>query len=223
MPSIQVMPSILAADFGQLRAACHRLVEAGADQLHIDVMDGVFVPNLSFGAQAVEVAAGAIPLHVHLMMINPLPYIDDFVRAGADTISIHVESNCDTVDALRKIRACGARAGITLNPKTPVEEVFDVVEAGLADEVLVMSVEPGFGGQAYMAEVETKLLVLRRRWPDLDLAIDGGIDNQSVRGASANGANLIVSGSHLFNQPALEEAISTLRSEAEKHQFDSSE
>ena len=90
----------------------------------------------------------------------------------------------------------------------------------MADEVLVMSVEPGFGGQAYMAEVEEKLLVLRRRWPDLDLAIDGGIDDRSVQGASAHGANLIVSGSHLFKQPALDEAISILRSEAEEHQFD---
>ncbi|MAW39501.1 MAG: ribulose-phosphate 3-epimerase [Kiritimatiellaceae bacterium] len=220
LPAIQIMPSILAADFGDLRAECHRLVEAGADQLHIDVMDGVFVPNLSFGAQAVKVAVGAIPLNVHLMMINPGPYLDDFAKAGADTISIHVESNCDAVEALRNIRALGARAGITLNPKTPVEQVFDIVEAGLADEVLVMSVEPGFGGQAYMAEVEEKLLVLRRRWPDLDLAIDGGIDDRSVQGASAHGANLIVSGSHLFKQPALDEAISILRSEAEEHQFD---
>ena len=211
MPAIQIMPSILAADFGDLRSECHRLINAGADQLHIDVMDGVFVPNISFGSKAVEIARGTVPLHVHLMLIDPIPYLDEFVKAGADTLSIHMESNCDAIDALQRIRALDVRAGITLNPKTPVETVFDIVEQELADEVLIMSVEPGFGGQKYMTDVESKLFRLRQQWPNLDIAVDGGIDQMSVGSAAKNGANLIVSGSHLFNQPNLTDAITTLR------------
>ena len=174
-------------------------------------MDGVFVPNISFGSKAVEIARGTVPLHVHLMLIDPIPYLDEFVKAGANTLSIHMESNCDAIEGLQKIRALGVRAGITLNPKTPVETVFDIVEQELADEVLIMSVEPGFGGQKYMTDVESKLFRLRQRWPNLDIAIDGGIDQMSVGSAAKNGANLIVSGSHLFNQPNLTDAITTLR------------
>ena len=218
MPAIQIMPSILAADFGDLRSECHRLIDAGVDQLHVDIMDGVFVPNVSFGSKAVEIAKGAVPLHVHLMLSDPMPYLDEFVRAGADTLSIHVESNCDAVEGLQRIRALGARAGITLNPKTPVETVFDIVEQELADEVLIMSVEPGFGGQTYMDDVESKLIRLRQHWPNLDIAIDGGIDQMSVGSAAKNGANLIVSGSYIFNQPDLAEAIKTLGRIACKNQ-----
>ena len=196
MPAIQIIPSILAADFGDLRSECHRLINAGADQLHVDVMDGVFVPNISF-AGAVEIARGAVPLHVHLMLIDPIPYLDEFVKAGADTLSIHMESNCDAIEGLVKTLLIGVRAGITLNPKTAVETVFDIVEQELADEVLIMSVEPGFV-QKYMTDVESKLMRLRQHWPNLDIAIDGGIDQMSVGSAAKNGANLIVSGSHLL-------------------------
>ena len=218
MPAIQIMPSILAANFGDLHSECHRLIDAGADQLHIDVMDGVFVPNISFGINAVEVARGSIPLNVHLMVINPIPYLEGFVKAGADTISIHIESNCDAKEALSRIRNLGIRAGIALNPKTPLKQISNILEAGLADEVLVMSVEPGFGGQRYMGDVENKLIQLRNSWPNLDIAIDGGIDDDSVCSAARSGANLIVSGSHLFVQSELSNAICNLRSKAKKNQ-----
>ncbi len=218
LPAIQIMPSILAADFGDLRAECNRLIDAGADQLHIDIMDGVFVPNISFGTRAVELASGNVPLNVHLMIIDPLKYIDAYIQAGSNTISIHVESKSDIAQTLKLIQSSGVRSGITLNPQTSNECIYKYLDMGIVDEILVMSVEPGFGGQQYMSGVEAKLKDLRERWPEIDIAVDGGIDDTNISSAVKNGANLIVSGSHLYRQGSLKEAISELRNIALQNQ-----
>jgi ribulose-phosphate 3-epimerase len=216
MQDIQIMPSILAADFGRLAEGCTRAQDAGADQIHVDVMDGVFVPNISFGPDVVKMSSSVveIPQNVHLMVIEPQHYIKTFADAGSDTILIHIEARCDVVETLAEIRALGKRAGITINPETPVERVFQCLEDRLVDEVLVMSVHPGFGGQKYISSVEEKISTIRRMADWVDIAIDGGIDNETVVPAAAAGANLFVAGSYLFKQADMAAAVADLRNMA---------
>lgn len=228
MPKIEIMPSILAADMGRLESEIQRCEAAGADQIHVDVMDGVFVPNISMGPAVAEMAdrATQLPLDVHLMLLRPQEHIEAFARAGADTILIHVEAECDVQQTLKQIRALGCKAGITVNPPSALDAVFpgagepasclQCVETGLVDEVLVMSVNPGFGGQSYIAEVEVKVAELRRRWPELLISIDGGIGAETIRSAAAHGANLFVAGTSLFKAPDMPSAVAQLRATAEE-------
>ncbi len=212
---IRIMPSLLAADFGSLAEACRHAIEAGGDALHIDIMDAHFVPNLSMGPDVVKMARRTVSaeLHVHLMMTRPDLYLKRFIEAGADTLLIHIESDCDVRVALQEIRALGARPGITLKPDTAAEAVFPVLE--FVDDVLVMSVHPGYGGQRFMETMMPKMRSLydygQTHHLNYDVSVDGGIDLATAPIAAANGANLFVAGTSLFGAPDMKTAISAMR------------
>jgi ribulose-phosphate 3-epimerase len=216
MPKIEIMPSILAADMGNLESAIRQCEGAGADQIHMDIMDGVFVPNISMGPAVVAMANNVtnLPMDVHLMLLQPQNHIEAFAKAGSDTILIHIEAECDVEDTLKKIRGLGCKSGITVNPPTPVDSIFQCLEKGLVDEVLVMSVNPGFGGQKYIAAAEAKVAEIRHRYPDMLISIDGGIDHETVKPAAAHGANLFVAGTSLFKAADMKAAVAQMRANA---------
>ena len=207
-----VLPSILAADQGRLADEIRRAADAGADALHVDVMDGVFVPNLSFGPDIVALSRRVAPSffrHVHLMLTRPDLYLEPFAAAGAQTIQIHVEADCDLHAELPRIRALGLRAAVALNPETPAEAVFPYL--GLCDEVLVMTVHPGYGGQSFIADCLPKIAAIRRRAPGMDIMVDGGINAETAILAAQAGANQLVAGSYIFRQPDMAAAVAALR------------
>lgn len=201
-------PSLLAADFARLGEEVRAVEWAGADRLHLDVMDGHFVPNLSFGIPVVAAIRQVtdLPLDVHLMIERPERHLEAFARAGADVLTVHVETVKDAVRALRRIRALGQRAGLALNPDTPSDALTaDALAA--ADELLVMTVEPGFGGQDFRADVLPKLRELHTRVGDaIAIVVDGGIDAQSARHCVAAGARVLVAGSAIFHHPSADYA-----------------
>lgn len=212
MKSIQIMPSLLAADLGRLSDELRRAEASGADAIHLDIMDPTFVPNMSFGPSIVDFCRKACPKfyrNVHLMMNRPDLYLEAFAKAGAETIQIHVEADCDLHVELKRIRAMGLKNAIVLNPETPVERIVPYL--GEVDEVLVMTVHPGFGGQKFIAECMPKLEFLRSRQPALDLMVDGGIDAEMAPIAAKAGANQFVAGSYLFRQSDMKEAVTDLR------------
>ena len=216
---IQVLPSILSARMGHLAADCRRALEAGADGLHFDVMDGHFVANLTLGPDVLRALREELPdayLHVHLMVDRPDFYAPRFIEAGADAVLVHVESPCDVPGTLRAIRAAGKRTGAVICPETPVEALADVADAGLLDEVLVMTVHPGFGGQKFLESGLPKFRELRRRWPGLDLSVDGGINTETGALCAAAGANILGAGSFLYKAPDMAAAIAGMRRAAEE-------
>lgn len=212
-----VAPSILAADFANLGADCRDAMEAGGDLLHVDIMDGHFVPNLSMGPAVCAAVRRACPdvfLDVHLMVTDPDAFIDPFIKAGADLISFHIEVRQDQAarDLIRRIRDAGLRTGIALNPDTPAERVMPLVD--VVDMVLVMSVYPGFGGQAFIPEVLAKAELIRPALrADQRLEIDGGIGPETAPAAIGAGFDLLVAGSALFGKkPSLRpEVIRNIR------------
>lgn len=215
---IRILPSLLAADFGYLADGCRQAIAAGGDAVHVDVMDAHFVPNLSMGPDVVKMARRTITaeLHVHLMMTRPDLYLKRFIDAGADTLLIHIEADCDVAAALREIRALGARPGITLKPDTAAADVYPVL--GLVDDVLVMTVHPGYGGQIFMESVMPKMRAIydygRERKMAYDISVDGGIDLETAPVAAAHGASLFVAGTSLYTAPDMKAAIASMREAA---------
>jgi len=203
MPKIIVAPSILAADFSRLRDEIHRVEAAGADWLHCDIMDGHFVDNISFGPEIVGRVRGltSLPLDVHLMIEHADHYVPRFIKAGANSITVHVEPEAkhSVTETLRQIRDAGCRAGLTLNPETP----FDLVEPFLdkIDMLLVMTVHPGFGGQSFRADQMQKVKRARSLSSTINIEVDGGINVETARVSVENGANVLVAGTSIFHAP----------------------
>lgn len=209
-----VAPSMLKCDYGNLSREMERLSQAEAQLIHWDVMDGHFVPNLSYGAMLIQKARCQTDMvfDAHLMISNPADYLDGFIDAGCEAITVHLEAAPDPSDLLTRIRSAGCVAGLAINPATPVDAAIPFL--GDCDLVLVMSVEPGFGGQRFMPEVLPKLSALRAQREDLILSIDGGIGPDTIRAAADVGANVFVAGSAIFDQDDYVSAIADLASRA---------
>ena len=210
MKKIMLAPSILSADFTRLGDEVREVETGGCDVLHVDVMDGQFVPNLTIGPLVVSALRKVtkLPLDVHLMIDRPLRYIAEFRKAGADWITIHVEAEPDVKKCLSEIRSSGAKAGISIKPITPVsviEPYLNDLDLGLG-----MSVEPGFGGQAFMPDQMSKISALRRQFKGL-ISVDGGIDPVTAPQAIAAGADVLVAGSAIFGKPDRGQAIARFR------------
>ena len=202
MKKIQISPSILSADFSQLGVEIERLEEGGADMIHVDVMDGHFVPNLTIGPPVIKALKkkSSIPFDVHLMISPVHKYIEAYANAGADIITIHPEATDDLNSSILKIKELNKKVGVSLNPETKVEVILDFLEK--IDLVLIMSVSPGFGGQKFMPKVLTKIKQLKeiqnKKGLSFDIEIDGGINFENSKSAIEAGANILVSGTTIF-------------------------
>lgn len=215
---IKIAPSVLSANFTEMGKAIREVERSGADIIHCDIMDGVFVRNLTFGPKMIEDIRGItdMPLDCHLMMVNPQNYIEKFIRYGATDITVHQEAcGSNLINVLFEIKNDGCRCGIVLNPNTPLTSIYDCIE--MCDMLLLMSVYPGFGGQKFIPETLNKLAEAKRlieaTGKDIDLEVDGGVTFENVSQIKAAGANVIVAGSTIFKAPDMHEAVRRLREE----------
>ncbi len=211
----QLAPSILAADFANLQKEVEMLNASSADYIHVDVMDGTFVPNISFGIPVTEAIHrhAKKPLDVHLMIVNPELYLDAFVKAGAAILTVHVEACTHLHRTLQEIKRLGVRAGVALNPHTPIESLSEVLEE--VDLVCVMSVNPGFGGQKFIEHSYSKVANLKemilKKGISTQIEVDGGVTGQNVRRLVEAGADILVAGSFVFNSPDPIATIASLK------------
>ena len=218
-----VSPSVLASDFAKLGEEIRKTEKAGAAYTHLDVMDGMFVPNMSFGAPVIASIRKESPVvfDVHLMITQPQRYVDDFIKAGADIVTIHYESCDDPAAVIKYIKSKGVKAGLAIKPATPANVVFDMLRD--LDMVLVMTVEPGFGGQKMMPETLEKVREIRKyaieHGIEIDIEVDGGLNADNVYLATEAGANVIVAGSAIYNAKSPSEVIKKMKETAEEHPF----
>lgn len=214
MKKIKLSPSALACNFANAGEQIKASKEGGAEYLHLDVMDGIFVPNISFGQPVVKSLSKCCELisDVHLMITEPIRYIEDFASAGADIITVHIEACCNVRATLEKIHDCGKKAGLSLKPKTPVESLVPYLD--LCDLVLVMSVEPGFGGQKFMADMMPKCEFLRdyaaEHGLDYEISVDGGVSAENARLCVESGATVLVAGSSVLGKQDIKAAAEQL-------------
>ena len=212
---VKISPSVLTADFLELKEDIKRLEDAGVDMLHLDVMDGVFVPNISFGNPLIQSIKKHtnLPLDVHLMIDRPHRYIDEFAKY-ADYLGFHYEAGSENIETLKRIRELGCKSCITIKPKTRAEEIFDLLK--YCDMVLVMSVEPGFGGQKFMPSALGKLTGIKqeaqRQGLDIELEVDGGINGETAPLAIKAGATVLVAGNYIFSADNMQEKVKEIKS-----------
>lgn len=211
-----ICPSLLSCDFSKLAEESKLCIEGGADELHVDVMDAHFVPNLTLGPPIIKCLHNALPdafLDCHLMIENPKRWIDEYINAGASLITFHIEavlSRDDVMEIITHIHSKGRKVGISIKPKTPVSEIEEFIPH--VDRVLVMTVEPGFGGQSFMADMMPKVKEIREKYPEKDIQVDGGITDKTFPIAKEAGANSFVAGSYVFKAKNYSEPILLLKS-----------